>query len=146
MIPLDGEVNSSLVYQIPQGVYDYMQIKVNIVANGSNPAIILNGTYRQAPSLTKNVVFTHNANESIQIIGESSDNGGIVLTKSKTEKIDIVFDAIYWFETLTSDQLSNAETTIINDQETILIDNANNVSLYEIVISRMNNSHRAIFN
>jgi hypothetical protein len=146
LIPLDGEVNTSLLYQLPQGVYDFMELKVNIVANGNSPAIILNGTFRQGPSLTKNVVFTHNANESISIIGESSDNGGIVLTKTKTEKVDIIFDAIYWFETLTSEQLSVAETSLINDQETILINVSNNTNLYETIISRMNNSHRAVFN
>ena len=144
-ISLDGQVNADLIYQIPQGIYNYMQIKATIAPNGNLPAIAISGTFKESNTVTKNIQFTHNYSQVLVIIGESSNEGDIVLTKSKVEKIDLIFDAIYWFETITENQLKTAQLSDYNGIETIVISDESNVDLYEIITARMNNDQRAIF-
>lgn len=132
-------------FDIPQGEYISIDLNFTIGQNQTEPAMILTGTYKPTAAPTVGLRFEFLETQIFQINGEDELGNNIIMDKELGKKGRILFDPVYWFQTLTTNQLDNATITDTQGQDLIIISASSNIILYEIVVNRLANSNKAIF-
>lgn len=141
-----GEV-AELDYQIPQGEYTSLIIDLSLLADGGiSPSLFVEGTYKPTNGPTKNIRFEffddlHFAIEGTNENGEST----IIMDKKLGKKVDLDFNPLVWFETVSNTEFDVANEIEIDGQDVILISPSENTSLYTKVSERLTMGVKAIF-
>lgn len=140
-----GEV-SELDFDLPQGQYNNINLDFGIDENGVIPAIRLDGIYKPTSGPTVALLFEYYGSQNFAISGEDdSSSSSIVMDKDVGKKATIEFNPVYWFETLTANQLDNAAVISGTGQDQLILSATSNITLYEIVLNRISESNKAIF-
>lgn len=140
-----GEVKE-LDFDLPQGEYSSILLNFNIDEDGADPALRLTGTYKPTSGPVHALIFEYFGSQTFNVTGEDDlADPTIVMDKDFDKKVTIEFDPVYWFESLTANQLDNADVNIVTGQDEIILSSTSNVALYEIVLNRMEDSNKAIF-
>jgi hypothetical protein len=126
---------SPLNYDIPQGTYTEIRCRLRFNSEDSSiPSVKIEGT------------FLNSLNQPIPFIFETEDHVPVEITLSGIEQVFVEeetilpvfhFNANQWFSALTNNQLETADTELVNNLPTILINEDSNTDLYELVISRI---------
>lgn len=135
---------NALRYDIPQGTYDEIRCRIRVKSPESSlPSVHIEGNYVNASSQSFPVIFE--AYDQVPI--EISLTGYEVVFIEETDATGrIQFGVNEWFSALTANQLDSADLTMVNSVQTILIDEQNNIDLYEIIFSRIGTTESIYFN
>lgn len=138
---------SELFFNIPQGVYNDLDISFETFDDNGDITILVEGQYTNQSSVTFPLRFEFSSSEYFSINGESSSGSStIVLNKDTPATTLITFDPIYWFGTISNNMFNNADLVNIGGQMTILINESNNSDIYDIVADRIDETTSASFN
>lgn len=140
-----GEVKE-LDFDLPQGQYSSILLNFNIDEDGTDPALRLFGTYKPTSGPVHALIFEYFGSQSFNIAGENDlTDPTIVMDKDFDKKVTIELDPVYWFESLTANQLDNADVNVVTGQDEIILSSTSNIALYEIVLNRIADSNKAVF-
>ena len=140
-----GEIKE-LDYDIPQGEYTHIRLDFSAKENSGAPSIMLEGSYKPSTGPNVAVRFEYFINHEFSIIGEDGDlSSTIVMDKNLGKKVTIELNPIYWFESLTTGQLDNANIDNGQGQNIMLINPTTNAELYTIVAARIGMNNKAEF-
>lgn len=135
-----------LNFDIPQG--NYSKIKVEFEAEGNTDnSIVVEGNYTTTGGVTYPLRFETEAVELYSIIGKhTSGSNEIVLVKDTPATALIKLDPVHWFGTVSTTMLDNADLIDVNGIMTILINDANNGNILDIVLDRIDEASEVVFN
>ncbi len=136
---------------IPQGTYDEINIDLDLQKQTNNPSVSFSGYYVSTFwwwfSDTATIVFSFPADAKIEIKAQSvSGSSQIVLIEDKPSKAKVILDPYYWFEPISKTMLDSA--TVNHSmwwQPTIYINDTSNTDIYNVVISRLHQGNKVIF-
>lgn len=138
--------NSSLVFDIPQGTYSSVRIDFE-AEESDDELIIIKGFYTNSSGIELPIILELVEIEFYDKIAKTAQGEvEIDLVAGNPKKATIILDPIFWFGTFSLNQLDNAETTLVNGVETILINEENNESLHNIIEDRIGANEKVTFN
>ena len=137
LVSLSGiDAISQLLYEVPQGTYTSIRIDFDAESSASQTITIL-GSYLNSSSVELPVIIELDILEFSD--GLARNVAGITeieLVEDIPATATILFNPAFWFETISINQLDNAQTTMVNGVESILISPDMNESIYEVVEDR----------
>lgn len=137
---------SEIDFDIPQGVYKSLAISFETFDDNSDITIVCKGSYTNNSGSSIPLQFEFMSSEYFSMEAEDdSGNSDIVLDKDTPANAFIVFDPIYWFDIVPQNLLENAETSNVNGAQTILINDSYNDNIYEMVVTRVEESTEITF-
>lgn len=139
-------VNSQLVFDIPQGTYSTIRIDFSARRTDFDlnkvTGIYTNSSGVQYPIIVEldRIEFSDRIAKTVQ--GEVE----IDLVAGQPTNALVKLDPIFWFGTISVNQLDNAQTSMVNGVETILINEEINEGLFDIIDDRVGGGVQIIFN
>ena len=138
--------NSDLVFDIPQGTYSSVRIDFE-AEQSDNELIVIKGFYTNSNDVERPVILEIEEIEFYDKIAKTAQGDvEIDLVAGNPKKGTILLDPVFWFGTFSLNQLDNAETTLVNGVETILINEEKNESLHNIIEDRIGANEKVTFN
>ncbi|TNE70821.1 MAG: hypothetical protein EP333_09835 [Bacteroidetes bacterium] len=145
VVPFDlNNTVQELNFDIPQGVY--VRIELVISTTADNESITVYGNYQYTSGDYVPFVFVFTDSEEFEVEAENEDGGDILLDKDQLSRAKIIIDPSYWFSPVPKSFFEGATLTNINGINTILIDKNSNEDIYDIVLDRLKDNTKAIFN
>ena len=140
-----GYMNQNVTFDIPQGVYNRIELIFSI-GNDEDEGLCLRGKFQQGPVEEIPVVFEYNFQEQIRVRAKNK-NGyeQIVLKKDTPSTATVVCDASFLFRMVNIGMIQSAERIQMEGEEIILINNENNTNIFGLLVTRLDNSMRVIF-
>lgn len=148
--PLKSEMHNRLMnqyvsYDVPQGVYSRIEFNLSL-GDGNEDALCLKGKYHRGPIDDVPIRFEYEYQEQIRIMARNRQNSEQIVLDSKSGvTADIIFDVPYLFKVVSMNMIHNAETVQIDGEEVILINNEFNTDIFYVLVARLDNSMRVIF-
>jgi hypothetical protein len=133
------ETNFEVKFDIPQGVYNKIDISFYI-DNSQQIPIILEGKFKTGV-IEKNIRFEYNHSEKISVRASNKQNpqNSIVLRKDESAIAFVIVDTEFLFRFISISAIMNAESFMINNNEVILINNQYNSELFNQIAGRISN-------
>ncbi|MBI4945499.1 MAG: hypothetical protein HY840_03755 [Bacteroidetes bacterium] len=134
-------------FDIPQGTYSQIEIKLETSTDPSGTALQVNGTYLDSSNNDVAVQFTFSAADVTDIIAKNSSGGNqIVLIADQPATVTIIINPVYWFAPVSESILDEAAEDIENGVPVIQINKDKNQDIYNLIINRINDGCEAVFN
>ncbi|MDY6801460.1 MAG: hypothetical protein SVU94_09570 [Bacteroidota bacterium] len=141
----NGNVNQQFSFDIPQGVYNRIEMNFSLGQEGEN-AICLQGHFQRGPLDEVPIVFEYSFTENVRIKANNKDgNEQIVLKKNNPSTATVLVDIPFMFQLVNPGMVQLAETTMVNSEETILINTEKNTDIFNLLATRLEKSIRVIF-
>jgi len=122
-----GETTPDISYAvIPAGIYNEMEVEIELQDEGDTPTMVLNGTYVDADGVSHDVRFEYNSGETFEVEKE----GVIEFTENTSALTQITFDPSVWFAGVTNEQFAVATK---NNGGVIVISETQNTDIFDVV-------------
>jgi len=132
-------------YDIPQGVYNRIELNLSL-GDGNEDALCLEGKFRRGPMDDVSIRFEYAFQEQIRITAKNyQGNETVVLAQNEPVKARVIFDASYLFQLINMNMFQNAETFQIDGENVILINSEKNTDIFNLLVTRLDNSVRVVF-
>ena len=142
----NGNVNQQVSFDIPQGVYKRIELNLSLGLEEGEYAFQLKGTFQRGPLEEIPIVFEYSFNEEVRIRAKNKEgNEQIVLKKDNPSTATILVDVPFMFQLINPGMIQMAETTVIDNNETILINLENNTDIFNLLANRLEKSMRVLF-
>lgn len=139
-------IYNQLLFDIPQGTYSSIRIDFSarrtdfdlnkVVGNYTNSSGV------QLPIIVELDLIEFSDKIAKTVQGEVE----IDLVAGQPTNAIVKLDPIFWFGTISVNQLDNAQTSMVNGVETILINEEINEGLFDIIDDRVSGGVEIIFN
>ncbi len=142
-----GQCSKPISFDIPQGVYKFIEINLNLLDNNGAP-LMLEGTLRRGMPFEDDILirFEYPIAERIRIKAEPKNNtGSIVIKKDVTSTFTIKVDAGVVFRFVNMNMLMNAEIFTFEEEKTIIINQEKNNDIFNLIASQVEKSFTAVF-
>ena len=153
----EGKPTSLLSFDMPQGVYDRINISLKIrkAAAGKDPdgkllekeppyqenaSIIMEGYYTSTQLEKIPLIFVYNYDEVLENPSSSSNNGSVTISKSANNQATIQFKIAYWMQLVNSRMFQSAKLTLVNGTPTIILSEDSNENIFNLLTSRIKNA------
>lgn len=144
----------ALAFQVPQGNYIRIEVEMETYDDTSHSGLVVSGSYLHSNGTSYPLRLELNSSVDVEI--EAKDKSGssqIVLQQNSPATAKIKLDPVKWFEAVALSHLDNAVLTEEGESEEetepgssyILINEEVNESIYEIIITRIEQSAEIIF-
>jgi len=146
-VELETKTSSEKIdFDIPQGVYNRIQVGITRESMMSNPGITFKGIYKSAKKKDLPVIIEFDFEEGIEI-DATSDNGSntIVLNKDLGSTAEVTIDPVFMFQLVNSRSLESAKITEIDGEEIIIISKDLNTKIFNKLIDRLEKSTAVVF-
>lgn len=141
-----GKVNRELSFDIPQGVYNMVEIYLN-PGGGDTAPLILEGNLTRGAAGEIPVRFEYTISEKLKIRAESKHQSNkIVLRKDVESKASIIIDAGSVFQFVNPSVIRNASVSSIQGKEIIIVSPDINVDIFNALAARVEKSISIVFN
>lgn len=138
-------ISQNISYDIPQGVYNRINLNLSI-GDGNEDALCLEGRFQKGFMQEVQIIFKYSFQEQIEIKAKNSiGNDQIVLSKDAQMKANIIFNVPNLFQLVNMNMIQNAEITIKEEKEVIEINKENNIDIFNLLATRLDNSMRVVF-
>lgn len=142
----NGNVNQQVSFDVPQGVYKRVEMNLSLGLEEGEYAFRLQGSFQRGPFEEIPIVFEYSFNEKVRIQAKNKEgNEQIVLKKEKPSTATILVDVPFMFQLVNPGMIQMAETTVIDNNETILINPENNTDIFNLLATRLEKSMRVLF-
>lgn len=133
----DGKINPEVFIEIPTGIYTDVNLGVEIQDDGSDPSIVIEGTYMHSEDgRSLPIRFEFNSGEVFEA------NAQRVEIKEGTNLVgQITFDALDWFSVISAEELDNA----VLANGVIIISETKNSDIFDEVADRLDVATQAVF-
>ncbi len=148
-----GETNQEVSFDIPQGVYNHVEIFLSLGV-ADEPSVALDGIIRRGPWEKIPIRFEYNIREQIRIwaepgkLRESGESGGqhnkIVFRKDTPSIARIVVDAGSLFQFVNLPEIQNATPSVRDGEKIIIISFDSNTEIFNTMGQRLDRSFRVI--
>lgn len=125
--------NNLLKFDIPQG--SYTSIRIDFESEQSDfQKIKINGSYKNSSNVIVPITVEVEIIEFYDKIAKNAQGTTTIdLVAGSPSKAIIRLNPVFWFSTVASTQLDNADVTVINGVATILINSTVNSDLYDLL-------------
>ncbi|GAO27753.1 hypothetical protein [Geofilum rubicundum] len=131
-----GTVSPGVVIEVPAGDYTGVNLGIELQDDGSDPSVVIEGTYTNSSEEITPIRFEFNSGEVFEA------NAASVTIEAGSDLVGkITFDAISWFSTVTPDELDNATLT----EGTIIVSETKNSDIFDKVADRLDVDTQAVF-
>ena len=142
-----GATTELVKFDIPQGIYDHINLSIEIDQNNEDPSLTLNGTYNSVNRGFIPVRFEFAINEILNLNPKPGQGKNkIVLNKDIPSKAEVLISAGFMFQVVNSRMLESAEISQQNGESMIVISKELNQHIFNAVVSRLEKSTTALFN
>ncbi len=139
------ESNKPLKFDIPQGIYNRIEIDIELDGNNKLP-LVLEGNFKKGPLEEFPVRFEYDISEKIRVRAKPAGNiDNIVLKKDTPSIAKVRVDANSIFQLVNMSMINDANITDIDGEEVLLINNESNGNMYSIISARIDKSFDVIF-
>jgi hypothetical protein len=139
-----GTSNQPVSFDIPQGVYQRIEMVFELGAPGHLP-LELRGMASLGPLGNVPVLFQYHHEEAVRVVAKASQGQEIVLDREKPSTARVIIDADFLFRLVNTGMLLNADITSINGEAVILISNNTNNNIFNMVAARLSQSFQVVF-
>ena len=141
-----GTTSETVSFDIPQGIYQHIQVSFEIGEDDQQSAISYDGVYQSARGNDIPVRVEINFAGIIPVNAKSASGGNqIVLNKDLNNVAEITLDPVFLFQLVNSRTLESASVTNLDGVATILINENSNEVIYNRLINRLEQSTFAVF-
>lgn len=134
--------DNPLEYDIPQGSYREIEIDLEVESDGTNPSLILKGTYITASGTEVPLQIEFPSSASFSAVSELEDGRmEISLIEGIPAEAEIQVMPSYWFEPVPRSLLDNA----VDGSNTIIISPSSNEDIYDYIESRIDDKIKVVF-
>jgi len=131
-----GAVSPTVVIEVPAGNYTGVNLGIELQDDGSDPSVVIEGTYTNSSMEIIPIRFEFNSGEVFEA------NAASVTIEAGSDLVGkITFDAISWFSGVSSDALESATLTAGK----IVISESSNSSIFNIVADKLDVDTQATF-
>jgi hypothetical protein len=142
-----GATSDLIKFDIPQGIYDHINLSIEINENNEDPSLTLNGTYNSANSGYVPVKFKFAIHEILNLNPKPGQGKNkIVLNKDIPSTAEVLINTGFMFQVVNSRMLESAEITQQDGESVIVISKDLNQHIFNAVVNRLENSTTALFN
>jgi len=142
----NGNALPPINYDIPQGTYNKIDLTIKLFDEDPAPSISLKGNYVNEDSDTIPLIYEFHSGVNFNVTGKtSSGRSEIVLIEGKPATCQITFDPNYWFDTVTETLLDSADVSTVNGKSTIVINETDNATIYNLISGRIADATKAVF-
>lgn len=139
-------IGSGIKFDIPQGTYDKMEIKMETDGDQTGTSLLIYGYYVNSINDTIALQFEFPADDAIKIQAKNSSGGNqIVLIEDQPSNPTVIMNPNYWFATVTQSELDSATQNIILGVPTIVINDNDNSDIYELIVDRLEEGNEIVF-
>jgi len=144
---LDANTSSeSIQFDVPQGVYNRIKLKIGIDNSINAPAIVFNGIYNSVRNGDIPIRLEFDLAENLEITAQPNSGGDEIVLKTGVPAIaEFSMDPISLFKLSNSRQLESATISTVDGQPVIIISKDNNSIIYNRIINRLERSAKVIF-
>ena len=135
--------NRSVRFDVPQGIYNQVDITLHLTDRHSS--LILEGNVSVASQGQRKVRFEYNYSDIVRVRATSNNDQSIVLKKDTRTTVNVIVDAGFLFRFINPNAIANGDIVNNNGQDLILINEINNINLYNQLASRIDNSFKIVF-
>jgi hypothetical protein len=108
------------------GTYQEVEVEIELQDKGTQPAIVLEGVYRDGQGLAHPLRFEFNSGETFEVEKE----GNITFAHNQGILAQVTFDPTAWFAGVSAEQFALATR---NTQGVIVVSATRNTNIYEVV-------------
>lgn len=138
--------SGNIQFDIPQGTYNQIDVKLEMDEDPTGASLLVNGYYINYSSDTIAIQYTLPLDKVLNMRAKNSSGGNeIVLIEDKPSTANIIMNPTYWFSSVSESSLYWASYSYINGVPTVLIDEDNEVSIYESVTSNVTGGNEVVF-
>lgn len=140
-----GSSNQDMSFDIPQGIYNRVEFNLSLGGDEEIP-LVLNGSIKKGNISEIPLRFEYNIREQLRINAKSAkQEEKIVLRKDTPSTARIVVDARSIFQLVNMSVLQNANISVLEGEEMILINLENNSEIFSSLANRIEKSFSIIF-
>jgi len=135
-----------LSFDIPQGVYQRIDITFNLVAEAEHPSFRLKGNVSNSPAFKEPFVFAYEAQETLKLIARN-DKGGQTVTVRQGEPLEakVTIQTNRMFDLLPPGLLRNATRSERMGEQMIFVSRRSNSEIFQLMATRILNSTEVLF-
>ena len=131
-----GAVSPEVVVDVPAGDYTSVNLGIELQDDGSDPSVVIEGTYTNSDEVDIPIRFEFNSGEVFEANATS-----VTIEAGSTITGRITFDALAWFSTISATQLDDATLT----DGTMIISATSNSTIFDTVADRLDIATDAVF-
>ncbi len=132
----DGTTNFPVVFDIPQGIYNHLEIILNLYANNT-PSLTMHGVLDRGPMRDMPVRFEYQHHERIRIRGSGPQGRQVVLLEDQPATATVELDTGHLLRLVNMGMIMNAGVVEENGEEVVLISETSNSSTYNMIANRL---------
>lgn len=136
--------NVRVEFDIPQGEYNRVDLTLHLGA-GADAPFKLEGQFSYGQSASIPIYFEYAYTDEITIRGKSKHGANIILSRGNVTKAKVVVDTEFLFRFLNPGVIASAVRVTQGGEEVILINQLNNVEIFNQVASRFSSSISVVF-
>ena len=138
--------SAGIKFNVPQGTYKNIELEVDIDGNQTGTSLEITGYYINSDDDTCSVIFDFSADDVLNIPASSSNGGTeIILVEDRPSSGTFIINPNYWFAAISHSSLDDASEDLIDNVKTIFINNHENTDIYNLIIGRVRDGNRLIF-
>ncbi|MBS0012281.1 MAG: hypothetical protein KFF49_12780 [Bacteroidales bacterium] len=142
----NGTANQVLAFDVPQGIYNMIELNISVGGGESNTALMLRGRFQQGPFLDIPVRFEYAFSEQIRVRAKNKEGSRqIILKKEEPSSATILLDIPFMFQLFNMGLIMNAQHYLFEGEETIIINNEKNTEIFNLLATRLDKSLQVIF-
>ena len=126
-------------FDIPQGVYTRIEIILHLGTDELTP-LVMTGMINRGPFQNLPVRFDYKFTEEIRMRGKGTNQANIVLSEDHPSLARVELDAESVFRLVNMGMVMNASVVNEDGQDIVLIDNTNNLPIFNIIANRLGNA------
>lgn len=131
-----GTISPSVFLEVDPGEYKNVNLGIEIQDDGSDPSIVIEGTYISSEGKTIPLRFEFNSGEVFEAEAES-----VKITAGSNIVGKITFDALEWFSVISAEALDNATLT----NGVMIISETSNSEIFDQIADRLDVATQAVF-
>ncbi|WP_375583030.1 hypothetical protein [Cyclobacterium xiamenense] len=126
--------DADLFVQIPEGVYEEIEMEIDLIDYRNEPSVLINGTYTHGDSEVVSVRYEYYGDEIDFEVEIESENGTFRVDRINNPLILFELVPSRWFATVTESELENAE---VDETGLLLISKTSNPSIYRKITNKI---------
>lgn len=144
---LDANTSSEPIqFDVPQGVYNRIKLKIGNENSINGPAIVFNGIYNSAKNEDIPIRLEFDLAENLEITAQAGLGSTEIVLKTGVPAVaELSMDPNFLFQLGNSRQLESATISTVDGQQVIIISKDNNSIIYNTIINRLERSAKIIF-
>lgn len=141
----EGKPTSLLSFDMPQGVYDRINISLKVLKN-TEASIVMEGFYTNNKMEAIPLIFIYNFDEVFEYPARPGNNSSTIsVSKASSNEATIQFSPSYWMQLINARMLQGAKLDLIAGRPTIVISEESNTHIFNLLTSRIKNASELKF-